>query len=94
MVEVLRDVSFRIVPFKDSDADAMIAEIRGAKVLRGVRGKKPADTIAIRKLLVQISDLVSRRREIDEMDLNPVIVHERGLTIVDSRVVLGGFSTG
>jgi acetate---CoA ligase (ADP-forming) len=90
LVEVLRDVSFRIVPLSEIDAEQMIDEIRGAKILSGVRGKKPSDLNAIRKLLVEISDLVTRHREIDEMDLNPVIVHEKGLTVVDARVVLAG----
>ena len=88
LVEVLRDVSFRIVPFSESDAEEMISEIRGAKILSGVRGSRPADLRAVRKLLVEISELVRRHPEIDEMDLNPVIVHEKGLTVVDARVVL------
>ncbi len=88
LVEVMRDVSFRIVPFSEKDAAAMIDETRGAKVLRGVRGGRPADVAALARLLVQVSDLVARHAEIDQMDLNPVIVHQKGLTVVDSRVVL------
>jgi acyl-CoA synthetase (NDP forming) len=88
LVEVLRDVSFRIVPFEESDAAEMIEETRGAKLLQGVRGGRPADVAALARLLVQVSDLVARHGEIDEMDLNPVIVHEKGLTVVDARVVL------
>ena len=88
LVEVLRDVSFRIVPFSAEDAAEMIAETSGARVLQGVRGGRPADAAALRHLLVQISDLVAKHGEIDEMDLNPVIVHEKGLTVVDARVVL------
>jgi acetyltransferase len=88
LVEVLRDVSFRIVPFSEKDAAEMIDETRGAKLLEGVRGGRPADVAALRKLLVEVSDLVTRHSEIDEMDLNPVIVHEKGLTVVDARVVL------
>ncbi len=88
LVEVLRDVSFRLVPFAEKDAGEMIAEIRGAKILSGVRGKKPADAAALRRLLVQVSELVSRRRDIEEMDLNPVFVHERGALVADARVVL------
>jgi acetyltransferase len=88
LVEVLRDVSFRIVPFSEKDAAEMIEETRGARLLQGVRGGRPADVAALRQLLVEISGLVARHREIDEMDLNPVIVHEKGLTVVDARVVL------
>ncbi|HEY3125150.1 MAG TPA: acetate--CoA ligase family protein [Thermoanaerobaculia bacterium] len=88
LVEVLRDVSFRIVPFSEKDAAEMIDETRGAKLLEGIRGNRPADVGALRQLLVQVSELVARHPQIEEMDLNPVIVHEKGLTVVDARVVL------
>ena len=92
LVEVLRDVSFRIVPFTEKDAAEMIEETRGARLLQGVRGGRPADVAALRRLLVQVSGLVTRHPEIDEMDLNPVIVHEKGLTVVDARVVLSSWA--
>jgi len=88
LVEILRDVSLRIVPFSARDAAEMIDETRGAKLLRGVRGSPPADVPALARLLVQVSELVARHGEIEEMDLNPVIVHEKGLAVVDARVVL------
>ena len=88
LVEIFRDVAFRIVPFAERDAAEMIGETRGAKLLEGVRGGKPPDAAALRQLLVKVSGLVTRHPEIDEMDLNPVLVHENGLTIVDARVVL------
>ncbi len=88
MVEVMKDVSFRIVPLSGEDAAEMTSEIRGAQVLTGLRGRKPADVAAVRELLVRVSDLVSRHPGIEEMDLNPVIVHEKGLVVADSRVVL------
>jgi acyl-CoA synthetase (NDP forming) len=87
LVEILGDVAFRIVPLGDKDAAEMIAEIRGARILQGVRGAKPADVAALRQLLVQVSDLATRQPEIAEMDLNPVIVYENGLLIVDARIV-------
>jgi acetyltransferase len=87
LVEVLGDVAFRIVPLTEKDAAEMIGEIRGARVLQGVRGGKPADAAALRRLLVQVSDLAMKHPEIGEMDLNPVIVYEKGLRIVDARVV-------
>ncbi|MGE5278645.1 MAG: acetate--CoA ligase family protein [Acidobacteriota bacterium] len=88
LVEVFRDVSFRIVPFSEMDAAEMIEETRGARLLAGVRGGRPADREALGRLLVQVSELVAKHPEIEEMDLNPVIVHEKGLTIVDARVLL------
>jgi acetyltransferase len=90
MVEAMKDVSFRVVPLTGRDAEEMISEIRGARILTGIRGREPADVAAVRDLLLRVSDLVMNRPEIDEMDLNPVIVHEKGLTVADSRVVLAG----
>ncbi len=88
LVEALGDVSFRVVPVSETDAGEMIAEIRGAKVLSGLRGKRPGDAGALRRLLVQVSDLLARRPEIEEMDLNPVFVHEKGVLVADARVVM------
>ncbi len=90
LVEALGDVSFRIVPLAEKDAAEMVAGIRGARLLHGYRGGKPSDVGAIRRLLLQVSEFVARRPEIEELDLNPVIVHEKGLQIVDARVVLAG----
>jgi acyl-CoA synthetase (NDP forming) len=90
MVEMMKDVSFRIVPLTGKDAAEMVAEIRGARVLQGIRGRKPSDVQAVCELLLRVSDLVARHPGIEEMDLNPVIVHETGLTVADSRVVASG----
>jgi len=87
LVEILGDVAFRVVPLTEKDAAEMIAETRGAPVLGGVRGGKPADVAGLRHLLVRVSDLVMKHPEIGQMDLNPVIVYEKGLNIVDARVV-------
>lgn len=89
-IEVLRDVSFRVVPLTERDAGEMIGEIRGAKILAGLRGKRPADLESVRRLLVQVSRLVERHPGIEEMDLNPVIVHAQGLVAVDARLVMSG----
>jgi acetate---CoA ligase (ADP-forming) len=94
LVEIFRDVAFRIVPFSEKDAAEMIGETRGAKLLEGVRGGRPADVAALRQLLVQVSGLVTRHPDVDEMDLNPVLVHEKGLTVVDSRIVLASGKAG
>jgi acyl-CoA synthetase (NDP forming) len=92
LVEALGDVSFRIVPLAEKDAAEMVSGIRGARLLHGYRGGKPADIGAIRRLLLQVSEFAASRPEIEELDLNPVIVHEKGLQIVDARVVLAGTS--
>ena len=88
-VEVLKDVSFRVAPLADEDIDEMIREIKGYKILTGVRGEKPKDVEAIKAVLAKLSEIVIDNPEISEIDLNPVIVHEKGLSIVDSRVLIG-----
>jgi len=88
-VEVMKDVTFRVVPLSEKDASEMISGIRGYGALTGTRGKPAADLDALRALLLQVSAFLSAHPQVEEMDLNPVIVHERGLTIADARVVLG-----
>jgi acetate---CoA ligase (ADP-forming) len=88
-VEVMKDVTFRVVPLSEKDAAEMISGIRGHGALTGTRGKPAADLDALRALLLQVSAFLSAHPQVEEMDLNPVIVHERGLTIADARVVLG-----
>lgn len=93
LVEVMKDVSFGIVPLSRRDAEEMVAEIRGGPVLGGVRGNPPVDREALLDHLLQVSDFVSRHPEIEEMDLNPVILHGKGLTVADCRIVLAGEGT-
>jgi acyl-CoA synthetase (NDP forming) len=92
-VELLRDVAFRLCPISRDDANAMLAELRGARLLEGYRGQKAVDREAVVDLLLAVggSDglLMSLGDEIAELDLNPVIVGERGATVVDARVILG-----
>ncbi len=88
-VEVLRDVAFRTVPLSRADAEAMLDDIRGRAVLDGVRGGAAPDREAIVALLLRLSDLALAHPEIVEVDLNPVIAHAGGCSIVDARVVLG-----
>jgi acetyltransferase len=90
-VEVLKDVSFRVAPLTDHDIDVMIKEIKGYKVLTGARGDKPKDLAAIRNILARLSDIAVDNPEIMEIDLNPVIVHQKGASIVDSRMILADF---
>jgi acetyltransferase len=87
-VEVLKDVSFRVAPLADEDIDEMIKEIKGYKVLTGIRGEKPRDIDAIRRILARLSDMAIDNPEIQEIDLNPVIIHDKGASIVDSRMIL------
>jgi len=88
-VEVLKDVSFRVAPLAAEDIDEMVKEIKGYKILTGIRGEKPKDIDAIKDILATLSEIVIDNPEIKEIDLNPVIVHENGASIVDSRVIIG-----
>ncbi|GAB4368037.1 MAG: acetate--CoA ligase [Deltaproteobacteria bacterium] len=88
LVELLRDVTFRLVPLSERDAEEMLEEIRGAPILGGIRGRPAADRRAIRDLLLAVSEFARTTPGLREMDLNPVIVRESGLLIADARVVV------
>ena len=88
MVEILKDVSFRVLPITRTAPRKMIEQTKSFPILNGARGKPPLDQKAIRKLLRLCSEIVEAYPDIEEMDLNPIIVHEKGLSIVDARVIL------
>ncbi len=88
MVEVLKDVSFRVLPISSTSAKKMMTEIRSAPILDGFRGAPPRDKRALRRLLVTCSDITEAYPEIQEMDLNPILAYEKGALIVDARIVL------
>jgi acyl-CoA synthetase (NDP forming) len=71
MVEVLKDVSFRLVPLKERDALQMIDEIKGRAVLDGVRGRPPVDKSALCNAMLKVSEFIESHPEIQELDLNP-----------------------
>ncbi|MDV3104525.1 acetate--CoA ligase family protein [Thermococcus waiotapuensis] len=90
-VEVLKDVTFRVIPITERDARKMITEIKGYPILAGARGEKPADIEAIVDMLLRVSELVDELRDyIKEMDLNPVFVYSEGegAVVVDARIIL------
>ena len=89
-VEVLRDVAYRVPPITREDAHSMLSELRGFALLRGVRGNPPRDVEAVAELLVRLSWLASDLRdEILEIDINPLVVFERGAgaSVVDALVI-------
>ena len=90
LVEILKDVSFRVLPISRNSAKKMIDETKSAPILKGVRGQRPSDKNALIRLRLTCSDLIEAYPEIGEMDLNPVIVHENGISIVDARIILKG----
>ena len=87
-VEVLKDVSFRVAPIGREEAREMVDEIKSAKLLSGVRGTHPKDIDALADIIVKLSRVALAHPEIGEIDLNPVIVHEKGLSLVDARIIL------
>jgi len=87
--EVLRDVTFRVVPLRHRDAEEMVREIRGYPLLAGTRGHSGYDVPALINLLLAISRLVTERPGIEELDLNPVRLYEEGLLVLDARLIQG-----
>jgi len=87
-VEVMKDVSFRIAPITEEDAQEMISEIKAYPILRGYRDQPPADIDTLAKILLSTSKLVMDHQEIKELDLNPVMVYEKGAKTVDARIIL------
>ena len=88
LVEVLKDVSFRIIPIAPRDARQMIHEIKGFPLLEGYRGQDPADLAALESLLLRVSGFVEQQPEVSELDLNPVFAYKDGALAVDARIVL------
>jgi acyl-CoA synthetase (NDP forming) len=88
--EVLKDVSFRIVPLGRRDAEEMVREIKGYPLLSGARGRPACDLDAIAELLLSVSRLVTDHEEVKELDLNPVRVYGRGLLVLDARALEQG----
>ncbi|MCK9356205.1 MAG: acetate--CoA ligase family protein [Dehalococcoidia bacterium] len=88
LVELLKDVSFRIVPVAKFDAAEMIREIKGFPMLQGFRGAEPADLGALEKLIVKVSEFVEQHPQVKELDLNPVFAYKDGVVAVDARVVV------
>ena len=87
-VEVLKDVTFRIAPLTEADAQEMITEVKGYPILKGYRGQPPADIDAIVQILMNTSRLVMDHMEIKELDLNPIIVYQKGAKTVDARIII------
>jgi acetyl coenzyme A synthetase (ADP forming)-like protein len=88
LVEVLKDVTFRLAPATKEDALSMLDGIQAAEMLKGVRGSDPVNREALSSLIVRVSQLVSDFPEISEMDLNPVFASKEGAIAADVRIVV------
>jgi acyl-CoA synthetase (NDP forming) len=88
LVEILKDVSFRIVPLTPRDAREMIQEIKGYPLLTGYRGNAAVDVSKLEDMLLKISAFMENADEIQEIDLNPVFAYGDGVIVADARVIL------
>jgi acyl-CoA synthetase (NDP forming) len=91
-VEVLKDVSFRLIPFSEADAREMLSELKAYKILEGVRGEGPRDVDALIKVMLAVSKMIEENPEITELDCNPTFVYEKGkgAIVVDARILIDG----
>ncbi|WP_280152376.1 acetate--CoA ligase family protein [Piscinibacter sp. XHJ-5] len=88
LVEVLKDVTFRLAPATEQDALSMLDGIQAAEMLKGVRGSEPVNREALARLIVGVSELVTDFPEITELDLNPVFASKNGAIAADVRIVV------
>ena len=87
-IEVMKDVTFRIAPLTDIDAQEMIKSVKAYKLLEGARGTTPAQMEQIQETLLRLSQLVNDYKFIDELDINPLLISEKtgeGIA-VDGRI--------
>jgi len=88
LVEVLKDVTFRLAPVSGEEATSMLDSIQAAEMLKGVRGSEPVDRAALGAIIESVSALVTDFPEISEVDLNPVFATAKGATAVDTRILV------
>ncbi len=87
-VEILKETSLRVAPINRSEAEEMISELKAANILKGVRGEEPSDISALVENLLRVSQLMVDFPEIEGIDINPVMVLQKGAVAVDARIVL------
>jgi acetyl coenzyme A synthetase (ADP forming)-like protein len=92
LVEVLKDITFRLAPATADDASSMLDGIQAAEILKGVRGAEAVDRAALTAIIVNVSELIDDFPEIQEIDLNPVLANPTGATAVDALISVD-FST-
>jgi acyl-CoA synthetase (NDP forming) len=88
MVELMKDVSVRLTPLACEDAEEMLRDLKTFPLLEGYRGSPARDVVALEDIVLRIGALAEDIPEIAELDLNPVVVHERGASVVDARILL------
>jgi acetyl coenzyme A synthetase (ADP forming)-like protein len=88
LVEVMKDITFRLAPLKKKAALSMLDSINGAEILRGVRGAKGVNRAALANTICKVSKLVTDFPEIHEVDLNPIFATDKGAKAVDVRILI------
>ena len=86
-VELMKDVSYRIAPLDKKEALEMIREVKGYPLLTGFRGSKPADIDSLSETIVKLSEILIEIEDIKEIEINPLIVYEKGVAAVDVKVI-------
>ncbi len=89
-VEVLKDVSFRVLPVTETEAREMVGEIRSYALLKGTRGERPVDMDSLIETILRVNQLVNDFPEIHELDINPLVVKPDGVWALDARIILHG----
>ncbi|NWG01560.1 MAG: acetate--CoA ligase family protein [Syntrophaceae bacterium] len=87
-VELLKDVSFRVIPVERNDAREMIKEIKGFPLLEGYRGKSPSDISSLVNLILKLSRFIEGNPQIKELELNPILAYPKRVVAVDARIIL------
>ena len=87
-IEILKDVAFRVCPVERTDIEEMLAEIEGIKMLQGYRGRPSYDVNTIIDVIMKISKIAMSFPKIIEIDLNPILVYEKGVIVVDAKIMI------
>jgi acetyl-CoA synthetase (ADP-forming) len=87
-VELLKDTSFRLAPVEKEEALEMMTEVKGYRFLKGLRGGEPSDIGAVSEVIVKLSKIIDCAEGVKELEINPLVVFEKGVLAVDARAVL------
>lgn len=88
LIEVFKDVSFRMAPLDEEEALRQIQDTKAYEMLKGVRGARPGNLKALTQLIVNAGDLICKVPELAELDFNPILAYPDGCVVVDARMVL------
>jgi acyl-CoA synthetase (NDP forming) len=88
LIEIMKDISFKLTPMTRQDASDMIKEIKGYDLLKGFRGSEPVDTDYLEEMILKVAQLVEQNPQIKELDLNPVFAYRDEAIAVDARIIV------